>query len=144
MSKYYVVSSEILPEVLDKVMEAQTLLQSGQARRISEAVKRVGISPGTFYKYKDAVFSFNQDSSKRKAIFTIILKNETGALSSVLSMLSSQKVNIIALNQSIPINGIASVTFTIDITDIQISMDDLLMLINTLDAVEKAELVAVE
>ena len=144
MSKYYVVSSEILPEVLDKVMEAQTLLQSGQARRISEAVKRGGISRGTFYKYKDAVFSFNQDSSKRKAIFTIILKNETGALSSVLSMLSSQKVNIIALNQSIPINGIASVTFTIDITDIQISMDDLLMLINTLDAVEKAELVAVE
>ena len=78
MSKYYVVSSEILPEVLDKVMEAQTLLQSGQARRISEAVKKVGISRGTFYKYKDAVFSFNQDSSKRKAIFTIILKNETG------------------------------------------------------------------
>ena len=28
MSKYYVVSSEILPEVLDKVMEAQTLLQA--------------------------------------------------------------------------------------------------------------------
>ncbi len=81
MSKYYVVSSEILPEVLDKVMEAQTLLQSGQARRISEAVKRVGISRGTFYKYKDAVFSFNQASSKRKAIFTIILKNETGAQS---------------------------------------------------------------
>lgn len=144
MNKYYVVSSDILPEVLDKVMEAQTLLQSGQARRISEAVKRVGISRGTFYKYKDAVFAFNQDSSKRKAIFTIILKNEPGSLSSVLSILSAQKVNIVALNQSIPINGIASVTLTIDITEIVVSMDDLQRLIETLDVVEKVELVAVE
>ena len=59
-------------------------------------------------------------------------------------MLSSQKVNIIALNQSIPINGIASVTLTIDITDLANSTDDLLVLINSLDVVEKAELVAVE
>lgn len=144
MHKYYVVSSEILPEVLEKVMEAQTLLQTGQVRRISEAVKRVGISRGTFYKYKDAVFSFNQDHSKRKAIFTIILKNETGALSSVLSMLSTQQANILALNQSIPINGIASVTLTIDINNIAISPDDLLLLMSSLDVVDKAELVAVE
>lgn len=144
MNKYYVVSSEILPEVLEKVMEAQTMLQTGQVRRISEAVKRVGISRGTFYKYKDAVFSFNQDHSKRKAIFTIILKNETGALSSLLSMLSTQQANILALNQSIPINGIASVTLTIDINNMAISPDDLLLLMGSLDVVEKVELVAVE
>ncbi len=54
-------------------------------------------------------------------------------------MLSSQKVNIIALNQSIPINGIASVTLTIDITDLANSTDDLLVLINSLDVVEKAD-----
>ena len=33
MSKYYVVSSEILPEVLEKVMEAHQLLNSGEATR---------------------------------------------------------------------------------------------------------------
>lgn len=55
MSKFYVVSSDILPEVLEKVMEARTLLQSGKAKRISEAVKAVGISRGTYYKYKDVV-----------------------------------------------------------------------------------------
>ena len=59
MSKYYVVSGDILPDVLEQVMQARILLQSGKAKRISEAVKMVGISRGTYYKYKDAVFSFN-------------------------------------------------------------------------------------
>ncbi len=44
MSKYYVVSGEYLPDVLEQVMQARILLQSGGAKRISEAVKMVGIS----------------------------------------------------------------------------------------------------
>ena len=51
MSKYYVVSGDILPDVLEQVMQARILLQSGKAKRISEAVKMVGISRGTYYKY---------------------------------------------------------------------------------------------
>ena len=47
MSKFFVVSSDILPEVLEKVIEARTLLISGKAKRISEAVKEVGISRGS-------------------------------------------------------------------------------------------------
>ena len=37
MSKYYVVSGDILPDVLEQVMQARILLQSGKAKRISEA-----------------------------------------------------------------------------------------------------------
>ena len=44
MSKYYVVSGDILPDVLEQVMQARILLQPGKAKRISEAVKMVGIS----------------------------------------------------------------------------------------------------
>ena len=75
MSKYYVVSGDILPDVLEQVMQARILLQSGKAKRISEAVKMVGISRGTYYKYKDAVFSFNAEQSNRKAIISMILGN---------------------------------------------------------------------
>ena len=56
MSKYYVVSGDILPDVLEQVMQARILLQSGKAKRISEAVKMVGISRGTYYKYKMQFF----------------------------------------------------------------------------------------
>lgn len=144
MSKFFVVSSDILPEVLEKVIEARTLLQSGKVKRISEAVKEVGISRGTFYKYKDAVFSFNQDQSKRKAVVSMILKNEKGALSKVLSLVSVKQVNVLAINQTIPINGIHNISLTLDISELEISVQALLTLLETMPMVDKVDLVAVE
>lgn len=144
MSKYYVVSGDILPDVLEQVMQARILLQSGKAKRISEAVKMVGISRGTYYKYKDAVFSFNAEQSNRKAIISMILRNEKGTLSKVLSLVSVKQVNVLAINQTIPINGIANVALTLDINDLEISIQSLVSLIEAMPMVEKADLVAVE
>lgn len=144
MSKYYVVSGDILPDVLEQVMQARILLQSGKAKRISEAVKMVGISRGTYYKYKDAVFSFNTEQSNRKAIISMILRNEKGTLSKVLSLVSVKQVNVLAINQTIPINGIANVALTLDISDLEISIQSLVSLIEAMPMVEKADLVAVE
>lgn len=144
MSKYYVVSGDILPDVLEQVMHARILLQSGKAKRISEAVKMVGISRGTYYKYKDAVFSFNAEQSNRKAIISMILRNEKGTLSKVLSLVSVKQVNVLAINQTIPINGIANVALTLDISDLEISIQSLVSLIEAMPMVEKADLVAVE
>ena len=144
MSKYYVVSGDILPDVLEQVMQARILLQSGKAKRISEAVKMVGISRGTYYKYKDAVFSFNAEQSNRKAIISLILRNEKGTLSKVLSLVSVKQVNVLAINQTIPINGISNVALTLDISDLEISIQSLVSLIEAMPMVEKADLVAVE
>lgn len=144
MSKYYVVSGDILPDVLEQVMQARILLQSGKAKRISEAVKMVGISRGTYYKYKDAVFSFNAEQSNRKAIISMILRNEKGTLSKVLSLVSVKQVNVLAINQTIPINGIANVALTLDISDLEMSIQSLVSLIEAMPMVEKADLVAVE
>ena len=144
MSKYYVVSGDILPDVLEQVMQARILLQSGKAKRISEAVKMVGISRGTYYKDKDAVFSFNAEQSNRKAIISMILRNEKGTLSKVLSLVSVKQVNVLAINQTIPINGIANVALTLDISDLEISIQSLVSLIEAMPMVEKADLVAVE
>lgn len=144
MSKYYVVSGDILPDVLEQAMQARILLQSGKAKRISEAVKMVGISRGTYYKYKDAVFSFNAEQSNRKAIISMILRNEKGTLSKVLSLVSVKQVNVLAINQTIPINGIANVALTLDISDLEISIQSLVSLIEAMPMVEKADLVAVE
>lgn len=144
MSKYYVVSGDILPDVLEQVMQARILLQSGKAKRISEAVKMVGISRGTYYKYKDAVFSFNAEQSNRKAIISMILRNEKGTLSKVLSLVSVKQVNVLAINQTIPINGIANVALTLDISDLEISIQSLVSLIEAMPMVEKADLVAIE
>ena len=144
MSKYYVVSGDILPDVLEQVMQARILLQSKKEKRISEAVKMVGISRGTYYKYKDAVFSFNAEQSNRKAIISMILRNEKGTLSKALSLVSVKQVNVLAINQTIPINGIANVALTLDISDLEIGIQSLVSLIEAMPMVEKADLVAVE
>ena len=144
MSKYYVVSSEILPEVLEKVMEAHQLLNSGQARRISEAVAKVGISRGTFYKYKDADCSFSQDEATPNAIISFVLRHDKGALAQVINLLSQNQANILSLNQTAPINGIASLTVTIDMADLESSPEELIQVLQQLPAVSRADLVAVE
>ncbi|MBQ0065256.1 MAG: ACT domain-containing protein [Firmicutes bacterium] len=144
MSKYYVVSSDILPEVLEKVIEARSLLQSGKAKRISVAVKEVGISRGTYYKYKDAVFAFNQDESKRKAIVSTIISSEKGSLSQVLNLLAGLQVNVLAINQTIPINGVHTLSLTLDVSEMEFSVQGMIDLINDLKVIERCELIAVE
>ena len=139
MSKFYVVSSDILPEVLEKVLEARTLLQSGKVKRISEAVKQVGISRGTYYK-----FSFSQEQNNRKAVITMTLRSEKGTLSKVSSLISAKQVNILAINQTIPINGIHNVSFTLDISDLEGDIQAFLDLIEAMAFVDKVDLVAIE
>lgn len=144
MSKFFVVSSDILPDVLEKVIEARTLLQSGKVKRISEAVKQVGISRGTYYKYKDAVFSFNQEQSRRKAVITMVISSKRGSLSQVLNLVAQKNANVLAINQTIPINEIHTLSLTLDITDMQISIESFIDLLAGLYVVDKLDLVAVE
>ena len=51
-SRYLIVDKKILPEYFEKVVEASRLLAEGEAPDISEAVRKVGISRSTYYKYK--------------------------------------------------------------------------------------------
>ncbi|MGB4440593.1 MAG: hypothetical protein WBJ13_15520, partial [Sedimentibacter sp.] len=68
LKKYLIVSKKILPDVYEKVIEARNLINNGSVKGISEAVKNVGISRSTYYKYKDYVFSPSENSIGRKAV----------------------------------------------------------------------------
>ncbi len=143
-SEYLIVHKSVLPDCYERVVRARELIRTGAVREVSEAARMVGISRSTYYKYKDAVFSFNAEQSNRKAIISMILRNEKGTLSKVLSLVSVKQVNVLAINQTIPINGIANVALTLDISDLEISIQSLVSLIEAMPMVEKADLVAVE
>ena len=70
-SKYFVVKQKAVPEVLLKVAEAKRLLESEQVMTIQEAADRVGISRSSFYKYKDDIFPF-YDNTKGKTVTLVI------------------------------------------------------------------------
>ena len=114
-TKYFVVKQKALPEVLLKVVEAKRLLESEKVLTIQEAVDAVGISRSSFYKYKDDIFPFH-DNAKGKTITMVIqLDDEPGLLSVVLRIVADYHANILTIHQSIPVNGIASLTLSVDV-----------------------------
>lgn len=143
LTKYLIVSKEILPEYYDKVIEAKNLIDSGKIKNISDAVKKVGISRSTYYKYKDYIFSPSTDLG-RKATLSFILEHKKGVLSHLLNILAEENANILTINQDIPINDNAIVNITLDVMELDIGLDLLMEKLKTLDGVSKIRLMALE
>ncbi|HIQ97927.1 MAG TPA: ACT domain-containing protein [Candidatus Limivivens merdigallinarum] len=114
-SKYYVVKQKAVPEVLLKVVEAKRLLEAEKVSTVQEATDRVGISRSSFYKYKDDIFPFHDNAKGKTITFMIQMDDEPGLLSDVLHIVAEYQANILTIHQSIPINGIASLTLSVEI-----------------------------
>lgn len=114
-SKYFVVKQKAVPEVLLKVVEAKRLLESERVSTVQEATDRVGISRSSFYKYKDDIFPFHDNAKGKTITFMIQMDDEPGLLSDVLHIVAEYQANILTIHQSIPINGIASLTLSVEI-----------------------------
>ena len=112
---YFVLKEKAVPEVLRKVVEAKRLIESGRCISVQEATDRVGISRSSFYKYKEDIFPFH-DNVKGKTITMVIqLEDEPGILSEILQTVARYHANILTIHQSIPVNGIASLTLSVDV-----------------------------
>ena len=114
-SKYFVVKQKAVPEVLLKVVEAKRLLESERVSTVQEATDQVGISRSSFYKYKDDIFPFHENAKGRTITMMMQMDDEPGALSEVLGKVAEYNANILTIHQSVPINGIASLTMSIEV-----------------------------
>lgn len=114
-TNYFVLKKKAVPEVLLKVVEAKKLLETQRAESVQEAADIVGISRSSFYKYKDDIFPFH-DNAKGKTITMVIqLDDEPGLLSLVLKIVADFHANILTIHQSIPVNGVASLSLSVDV-----------------------------
>lgn len=114
-TRYFVVKQKAVPEVLLKVVEAKRLLESEKVMTIQEAVDKVGISRSSFYKYKDDIFQFHDNSQGTTLTLTFQMDDEPGLLSDVLKIIADFGANILTIHQSIPINGIASLSLSVQV-----------------------------
>ncbi len=114
-SDYFVVKQKAVPEVLLKVVEAKKLLESGKAATIQDAVERVDISRSSFYKYKDDIFPFHDNAQGTTITLSISIEDEPGLLSDVLKVIADFGANILTIHQSIPINGVASLSISVQV-----------------------------
>ena len=113
--KYYIVSEDALPDIFIKVAEAKRMLQVGEAQTVGEAARRMNISRSAFYKYKDDIFPFHDNVRGKTVTMVVQLDDEPGLLSIVLKTIAEYHANILTIHQSIPVNGIASLTLSVDV-----------------------------
>ena len=114
-TNYYVLKEKAVPEVLLRVVEAKRLLESGRVASVQEATERVDISRSSYYKYKEDIFPFHDNAKGRTITMVIQLDDEPGLLSAILKTIAESNANILTIHQSSPVNGIASLTLSVDI-----------------------------
>ena len=141
---YLIIHKSALPDHFEKVLEARKLMESGRVREVSEAVRRVGISRSTYYKYKDLVFEASESRSGRKAVLELMLDHRPGVLSAVLSRIFGAGASILTITQSLPVLGKASVTLSIDVSAVSRGVESLIDALEKVEGVESVRLLAIE
>ncbi len=141
-TKYFIVEASAMPEIYRKVAQAKNLLETGEETTVNAASKAVGISRSAFYKYKDAVRPFHDMLQGRIVTMQMLLRDEPGALSGVLNTLADTGVNVLTINQNLPVNGCAVVTITAETSRLEGSMEDLLRACKEAVGVVKCEILA--
>ena len=113
--KYYVLKKRAVPEVLLKVFEVKHMLATRNDLTISEAAEMAGISRSSFYKYKDDIFPFHESEKGQTITLVLQMEDIPGLLSEILSEVAEYKANILTIHQSIPLNGVATLTMSVEI-----------------------------
>ncbi|MBE6934160.1 MAG: ACT domain-containing protein [Ruminococcaceae bacterium] len=140
--KYYIIEASALPEVFLKVAEAKRLLSTGEVSTVNDATKRTDISRSAFYKYRDAILPFQNMMKGRIITFQLMLHDEPGVLSNLLLVYARRQANVLTINSIIPTNGYALVTISAELTDVEVSLEELLTELGSTNGVIKAEILA--
>lgn len=143
-SEYYIVDKRVLPEVYIKVVEAKRLLEQHITSSVQEAVDMAGVSRSAYYKYKDYVSELSAGTRGRTAIIAFNLMDEAGLLSNVLNAMAESGANILTINQTIPINGIANVTISMETGNMKIQLNTLISNIADIKGVQTIKIIARE
>ena len=140
--KYFIVEAAALPEIFRKVAEAKRMLETGETDKVNVATRTVGISRSAFYKYRDSIAPLQNMMAGRIITYQLMLKDEAGVLSAILSIFANSGANILTINQSIPAGGRAMVTISAETGNLNCPIGELTNHISAIKGVVKAELVA--
>ena len=144
LNRYLMVDISVLPDDLLKVVEVRRMLDAGRYKSVSEAVKAVGISRSTYYKYRDRILEPQELGVGRRATLMLTLAHEAGMLSRVLSVLSECGANILTITQSPPVHQRAGIMLTLDLEQSRLSVEELLERLQRIPGTERVRLLAVE
>ncbi|MGB7999405.1 MAG: ACT domain-containing protein [Anaerobacillus sp.] len=138
---FYLVREDVLSDSMLKTLEAKLLLESGTVESVREAIDKVGVSRSAFYKYRDTILPFHTMIIEQIVTLSVHLEDRSGALSRVLSTVASLGCNLLTINQTIPLQGYATVILTMEIGEANLRLSSLLEKIKEIEAVSNAEII---
>lgn len=138
-STYLLVDKKVLPQVFSKVVEAKQYLINSEASSTSEAARMAGISRSVFYKYKDAVYPYNNKVTDRIITIQVVLYDKPGVLMALISGFYSVGANILTINQNIPVNGRALVSISARVDNMVGTIEDFLIMLKQISGVQTIE-----
>jgi chorismate mutase len=137
--KFYLIREDVLPEAMKKTLDVKEMLERGKAESIWDAVQQVDLSRSAYYKYRDTVFPFSTIVKERLVTLFFHLEDRSGTLSKLLSVVATSGCNVLTIHQTIPLQGRANVTLSLNTTEISTDIDELLLELRKLEFVEKVE-----
>lgn len=138
-NKFFLIREDVLSEAMRKTLEVKEMLDRGKVESVAEAVQRVDLSRSAFYKYRDTVFPFSTIVKEKLVSLFFHLEDRSGTLSKLLSVVASSGCNVLTIHQTIPLQGRANVTLSLNTSNILMEIDDLLNELRKLEFVEKVE-----
>ncbi len=139
---YLIIDERVLPEVFQKVIHANNLLENGEARNTSEATKMAGISRSVYYKYRDAVFPYVKRENSEIITVQLVLMDRPGILMNLLAFFYKANANILTVNQNIPVRGRALVSVSAKSNRMSITEEDFLEGLREVEGVVKIDSIA--
>jgi chorismate mutase len=115
------------------------MIERGRADSVWDAVNKVDLSRSAFYKYRDSVFPFHTIVKERLITLFFQLEDRSGTLSQLLGVVALSGCNVLTIHQTIPIQGRANVTLSLNVAQMGIEIDELLTQLRRLEFVEKVE-----
>ncbi|WP_241712423.1 ACT domain-containing protein [Sulfoacidibacillus ferrooxidans] len=138
---YYLIAYSHLPDVIKRTIQVADFLKRQPRSSVSDAVRAVGISRSAYYKYKDAAKPFHAVMQGQIVTIALTLKHHSGSLSEVLNTLAVQRANILTINQSLPLQGSATVILSIETRELRAELEETLQLLRGLDGVSQVMIV---
>ncbi|MBQ6389012.1 MAG: ACT domain-containing protein [Mogibacterium sp.] len=142
--KYLIVDKSLLPSYFEKVAEAKELIDEGLAKDVSEAVRKVGISRSTYYKYKDMVRDISTVSMGRHAIISMMMSHRVGVLSTVIGIVSRYDYSVWTITQNPPVDAKANVVITLELGEDADALDDMLREISAVPGLSRVQLLGMD
>lgn len=140
--RFYLVREDVLTESMLKTIEVKKLLASGKVSTIQEATKSIGLSRSAFYKYRDTVFPFESVARERILTIFIQLEDQKGSLATLLSIVTDARCNVLTIHQTIPVQGRANVTLSLDVTAMEIKVELFIQRLKSPEFIESVSIIS--